>query len=139
DAEVTTLNFGQAVASAIAGGAADIGQSNIVSLATAHERGIDVAIVAPAGYYLAKAPTSMLLVAKSSPLRTAKDFAGKTVAVNGLKNITQLSVQLWLDENGGDSNAVKFLELPFSEMGAALDGGRVDAALFAEPDATRTL
>jgi len=139
DAEVTTLNFGQAIASAIAGGAADIGQSNIVSLATAFERGLDVAIVAPAGYYLAKAPTSMLLVPKTSALRVAKDFSGKTVAVNGLKNITQLSVQLWVDANGGDSTTVKFLELPFAEMGPALDTGRADAALMAEPDATQTI
>jgi NitT/TauT family transport system substrate-binding protein len=139
DAEVTTLNFGQAIASAIAGGAADIGQSNIVSLATAYERGLDVALVAPAGYYLAKAPTSMLIVPKTSALRNARDFSGKTVAVNGLKNITELSVRFWIDQNGGDSGAVKFLELPFAEMGAALDAGRADAALMAEPDATELL
>lgn len=69
----------------------------------------------------------MLLVPTSSTLRGAKDFSGKTVAVNGLKNITQLSVQLWVDRNGGDSAAVKFLELPFAEMGAALEAGQADA------------
>lgn len=139
DVTISTIPFGQAIASAVAGGSADIGQSNIVSIAVAHEHGIPFVIVAPAGYYLSSAPTSLFLVLKSSPLRTPKDLVGKTVACNGLKNITQLSVQAWVDENGGDSSTIRFIEMPFTEMPAALAAGRVDAALMADPDATQAL
>src|SRR5579875_2950650 len=132
--EVQTLKFGQAVAAAVAGGAINIGQSNITSLAVAYERGLSFKIIAGAGLFNAKKPTSYFLVAKNS-----KDLNGKTVACNGLKNITQLSIQLWVDKNGGDSSTIKFVELPFTEMEPALAAGRVDAALMADPDATTAL
>lgn len=139
DAQVQTLNYGSAVAAAVAGGAIDIGQSNIMSLATAHERGLPFVMIAGAGLFLASKPTSMMLVLKDSPLRTARDLAGKAVAVNGLKNVTQVSVENWVDRNGGDSARVRFIEMPFSEMEAALVAKRVDAALFADPVATKVL
>jgi NitT/TauT family transport system substrate-binding protein len=39
----------------------------------------------------------------------------------------------WLDANGADSSTVKFIELPYSAMPAALEAGRIDAAHVAEP------
>ena len=139
DAHVTTTNYGAQVAAAVAGGAIDIGQSNVLSLAAAIERGLPFALIAGGGLYASAKPTSMMLVEKSSALRTAADLNGKTVAVNGLKSITQVSVLAWADQNGGDSSQIKFLELPFAEMEAALAAGRVDAALMADPDATTAL
>ena len=139
DVDLQVLKFGQAVAAAVAGGAIHIGQSNITSLAVAYERGLPFRLIAGAGLFNAKKPTSYFLVLKSSPLHAAKDLDGKTVGCNGLKNITQLSVQLWVDKNGGDSSTIKFVEMPFTEMEPALVQGRVDAALMADPDATTAL
>jgi NitT/TauT family transport system substrate-binding protein len=39
----------------------------------------------------------------------------------------------WIDQNGGDIKSVKLIETPFSEMGVALESGRIAAATFAEP------
>ncbi len=139
DTVVSVANYGTQVAAAVVGGSIAIGQSNILSLATAIERGLPVALIAGAGLYSSTKPTSMMLVAKTSPLRTAKDLEGKIVAVNGLKSITQVSVLAWADRNGGDSTRIKFLELPFAEMESALATGRIDAALMADPDATTAL
>lgn len=136
DVQVSITKFGSEVASAVAGGSIAIGQSNIMSLALAHERGLPFALIAGAGLYSSAKPTSYMLVLKSSPLRTAKDLSGKTVAVNGLKSVTQISVQNWTDKNGGDSTQIKFVEMPFTEMEPALVSGRIDAALMADPDAT---
>ena len=136
---VATLKFGSEIVSAVAGGSIEVGQANILSFAVAHERGLPFSLIAPAGMYLSTKPTSSLLVLKDSPLKTAHDFIGKTVAVNGLKAITQISVMDWADKNGGDSEQIKFLELPFREMEAALTANRVDAVLMAEPDATIAL
>src|SRR5271156_5563106 len=113
DTQVSIRNFGTQVAAAVAGGSIEIGQSNVISLAAAHERGLPFAMIAAAGLYSTLKPTSMMLVEKNSPLKTAKDLSGKTVAVNGLKSITQISVQAWADQNGGDSQAIKFVEMPF--------------------------
>lgn len=134
DARITALANGAELAAAVASGALDIGQSNVVSIATAHERGIPFVLVAPASLYSWKVPQSALIVAAASPIRTAKDLEGKTVAVSGLKTISQLGPEAWIDKNGGDLTAVKFIEMPFSAMNAALAQGRVDAALISEPE-----
>ena len=42
----------------------------------------------------------------------------------------------WIDKRGGDSKSVKFIEVPFPEMGAAMDTHRVDATLPTEPYTT---
>ena len=139
DTQVSITNFGTQVAAAVAGGSIDIGQSNIMSLAAAYANGLPFALIAGAGLYSSAKPTSMMIVAKTSPLQTAKDLNGKTVAVNGLKSITQISVQAWADQNGGDSNQIKFVEMPFVEMEGALVSGRIDAALLADPNATTLL
>ncbi|HEY4441535.1 MAG TPA: ABC transporter substrate-binding protein [Candidatus Elarobacter sp.] len=136
DAKVHSIPNGAAITAAVVGGSIDVGFSNILSLATAHEKGIPITLIAPAGLYLAKAPTSVLMVPKDSPARDARALNGKTVAVNGLKNITQLAVQAWLDKNGADSKSVNYVEMPFSDMPLALASHRIDAALVAEPSVT---
>jgi NitT/TauT family transport system substrate-binding protein len=90
--------------------------------------------VAPAALYSSSAPTSALIVAKTSPIKTAKDLNGKTIGITGLKNITHISTLNWIDLNGGDSTTVKFVELKFSEMAPAVAAGRIDAGVTAEPD-----
>jgi NitT/TauT family transport system substrate-binding protein len=139
DAQVSVTNFGTQVAAAVAGGSIEIGQSNIMSLAAAFAQGLPFALIAGAGLYSTAKPTSMMIVAKNSPLKTAKDLNGKTVAVNGLKSITQISVQAWADQNGGNSHSIKFVEMPFVEMEGALMSGRIDMALLADPNATTLL
>lgn len=137
--EIATIASGAGVAAAVAGGAADIGQSNIVSLATAHERGIPFVIIAPASLYTTKVPQSALVVAKNSPIRTAHDVEGKTLATNGLKTIAQIGPMAWLDRNGASSSNVKWVEMPFSAITAAIVAGRVDGGLLSEPELSESL
>jgi NitT/TauT family transport system substrate-binding protein len=136
DAHVQSIPNGAAITAAVLGGSVEVGFSNLLSLATAHEKGVPITLIAPAGLYLSKAPTSVLMVPKDSPATDARSLNGKTVAVNGLRNITQLAVQAWIDKNGGDSKTLKFAEMPFTDMPIALAGHRVDAALVAEPSVT---
>lgn len=139
DVEITPISNGAGVAAAVAGGAADVGQSNVVSLAAAHDRGIPFVIIAPASLYTSKVPQSALVVAKNSPLRTASDLNGKTLAAAGLKTIAQIGPQVWIDRNGGNSATVKWVELPFSATGEAIASGRVDGGLLSEPELTEAV
>jgi ABC-type nitrate/sulfonate/bicarbonate transport system substrate-binding protein len=134
--QVQNMYAGAAVQAAITGGAADVGLTNVSSLATAREKGLPLVLVASAGLYDAKAPSSVLMVANDAPFKTARDLNGKIVAVNGLKSISQLGPEIWIDKNGGDSSSVKFIDMPFAEMPQALATHRIDAALIAEPQAT---
>jgi NitT/TauT family transport system substrate-binding protein len=38
------------------------------------------------------------------------------------------------DKNGGDSSTIKFVEMPYTSMAAAIGEGRVDAGFLSEPD-----
>lgn len=133
DVELMSMGSGAAIAPAVASGAMDIGSSNFISLAQGHERGIPFVMIAPSGEYSSKSPTTQLLVLKVSPIKTAKDLSGKIVGVASLNNIAQISVCAWVDKNGGDYKSVKFIEVPYPQMAAALSAGRVDALEIAEP------
>ena len=129
DVKIQSLANGGAVTAAVISGAADIGSSNPISLEIAYEKGFPVTILAGAAYQDAKSPTNGLLsVATNSPIHSAKDLNGKTIAVSGLGNTADLGVRNWIDKNGGDSTTVKLVEVPISTMTAALLAGRVDAA-----------
>jgi NitT/TauT family transport system substrate-binding protein len=130
DAQISPLMNGPAISTAIAAGAIDVGFGNVISIAVAHDRGIPQQIVAPANIHTTAIPTAgILVVPKDSPLKTARDLNGKVIAVSGLANIADLSVCAYVDKNGGDSRTVKFVEMRFAPMVAAVLSGKVDAAL----------
>jgi NitT/TauT family transport system substrate-binding protein len=139
DVDITTFPSGGAAASALVGGAVDISIGDVLTVAEAHSRGVPLSYLAPATVYTKAFPAYELLVAATSPIRVARDFNGKTVAVNALKNILQVPTQAWIDNNGGDAKSVKFIEVPFPTMAAAILDGRVDAASISEPFITNAL
>lgn len=130
---VTTVSNGALVAAAISGGAGDIGQSNIVSILSARDRGLPFVVVAGSKLFIAHLHQNALVVPRDSAIRTARDLAGKTVGIVGLKNIEEIALDTWLDQSGANSAAVKTIELRSTVMASALAEGRVDAALINQP------
>jgi NitT/TauT family transport system substrate-binding protein len=128
-----TQQSGPAIAAAVASGALDIGFSNTISIASAHKRGLPFTFVAPASIYARTAPTSVLMVRKDSPMRTARDLNGKTIGANALKNIAQFAPLAWVDQNGGDASSLRFVEMPADEMAVAIEKNRIDAGMMPEP------
>jgi len=53
--------------------------------------------------------------------------------VSGLNDLTYYATRAWIDKHGGNSAAVKFIELPFPAMAAAVAQRRIDAAYVIEP------
>jgi NitT/TauT family transport system substrate-binding protein len=66
-------------------------------------------------------------------LTSAKDLAGTTVAVNTLNGMGGLTIREAVRKDGGDPDAVTFVEMAFPDMPAALSGGNVDAVWVPEP------
>jgi len=86
--------------------------------------------------YAAEGPdqdTSAVVVADDSPIESAADLAGSTVAVNALRSLSELSTREAIRQEGGDDAAVKFTEMPLPQMLAAVADGTVDAAVVNEP------
>jgi NitT/TauT family transport system substrate-binding protein len=136
DVQITTLNGGGAVMSAIAGGALDLACANIGAQANAHVRGLPFSMICPGGMYSTTAPTTVLAVGKNATIKTAHDLNGKTVGLSTLRDLQQASVMKWMDANGGDSSTLRFLEIPVPEMAPAIVAGRIDAATILEPSYT---
>lgn len=133
EVEILTSPNGGASAQAVVGNAVDVGYADTLTVALGRGKGIPFIIIAAAGLHISNAPTTALLVSPNSPIRSAKDLDGKIVAGSGLTTISGYSPRAWVDANGGDSTKVKFVELAFPQMGPALEAGRIDAAMVAEP------
>jgi len=134
--EIDTISSGPAIIGAVSGGSYDIGAGNTVSIAAARERGIPIKMIAPGALHSTSAPTDLLMVEQKSSFRSGRDLNGKTIAVSTLSGLNALSVQAWITKSGGDLSTIRFIEVPFPAMAAALDQGRVDAAEMAEPFVT---
>lgn len=134
--DVSVLANAGTVAAAVASGALDIGMGSIGQLAGARENGLPFYLFAPGAQFNAKAPPSELRIATSSTLKSARDLNGKTIAIDNLRGLPQISADTWIQKNGGDASTIKYIEIPFPTMAAALQAGRVDAAVIAEPALT---
>jgi NitT/TauT family transport system substrate-binding protein len=130
---------GAAIVPSVVSGDNEIGFSNTTSLIIARSKNLPLRIISQGdiGGTNAKDAPDGLLVAKGSDIRSAKDLEGKTVAVNTLQNVGPLTINRSLEKRGVDYKTIKYVEVPFPEMGAALAGGRVDAIWVVEPFVTQ--
>lgn len=139
DVEITAMNSGAAVASAVAGGAIAMGNSSLVTLIEAHAKGLPFTLVATSGMIETNVPYAAMVVRKDAPFRAARDLNGKTLASPALKDLNAVSMMDWIDQNGGDSSTVRFIELAPAPCLQAIVDGRVDAAILGTPILTQGL
>lgn len=128
-----TMSGGAATAAAVLGGSIDIAISNMVSTATAHERKVPLLIASLGSAYNTKAPSVLMIVANDSPIKSARDLAGKTVASSGLRDLNMTTAVAWIEQNGGDPSTMRQVELPYPVQLAAIDTGRIDVAILLAP------
>jgi len=133
DVQIVAANNGAAMASAVLSGAYQIGKAAVITAFTAHARGVPLILIAPGGVYDSRNPYALLVVPIDTNYRTAKDLDGKTIAVPSLHEFNQVVISAWVDEHGGDSRTLRFVELPISATPAALAEHRVDASVLLYP------
>lgn len=133
------LQGGAEVTAAVVSGDVQFGFSATSPLIVAASKGVPVQIVSQGNQAAATEADAWdgILVKKGSPIRDPNDLEGKTVAVNALKSMPELTVRAFLDRQGVDISKIKFIEVPFPEMPAALSAGRVDATASVEPFVTQ--
>lgn len=133
DVDLEKSSSGAAAAAAVAGGAYDVAKSSITSIFDAHEKGIGFTALTPAGIYDSRDPYGGFLIAANAPMKTGKDYNGTTVGVASLGSIGRVAMAAWVDKNGGDPSTIKFVEIPFTAVTAAIDAGRIVAGETAHP------
>lgn len=111
---------------------------NVTSVLLAASQGLPLRVVAEGNSSTGDPETdfSAVVVAADSPVQSAADLAGKTIAVNNLRNIGEVTIRKAVEDAGGDPGSINFVELAFPDMPAAVTGGDVDAAWVVEPFVT---
>jgi NitT/TauT family transport system substrate-binding protein len=109
-----------------------IAGGNYVSFLEAQANGtFPVQILAPADD--CTADTYGVVAMPSSGITTPADLAGKTIAVNLTQNVQTLTTSAVLAADGVDASSLHYVQIPFPDMGAALQANRVDAISAVEP------
>jgi NitT/TauT family transport system substrate-binding protein len=133
DVQIDVMSDGGAATAAAIGGALDMTVTNTGSVAAAHARGLPLYLVSPGALYSTATPIAYLVTAPDSPIRSAKDLAGKTIGVTTLRDMIQAAGMGWIDKNGGDAKTAVFFEIPLAQMAGAIERKRLDAAIVVEP------
>ncbi|MET8151037.1 ABC transporter substrate-binding protein [Actinoplanes sp. NPDC049668] len=132
---------GALIVKGVLAGRYQFGFSNVTSLMAAQSEGAPLKAVAN-GVASTGRPGrdfSAVVVTDGSPIRSAKDLAGKRIAVNTLRNLGDTTVRQSVRRAGGNPTGIRFQAMPFSEMPSALQARQVDAAWVVEPQLSEAL
>jgi NitT/TauT family transport system substrate-binding protein len=138
EVEPVVAQGGAAIIPAVVAGDQEIGFSNVVSLMLGQTQDLPVKIISQ-GIQATDDPendTAAIAVKGSSDIQEPADLEGKTIAINTLNNISQLTVTAALDSEGVDTSTLHFVEVPLPDMVGQLEAGQIDAAGLVEPFVT---
>jgi NitT/TauT family transport system substrate-binding protein len=108
--------------------------ANLISLMLASSKGLALKVVAAGNFSTGTTEDfGGIVVPPGSAIKAMKDLEGKTMSVNQINNIGGITIRAAMRKAGGDPDKIKFIEVPFPEMPAALGQARVDAAWIVEP------
>jgi NitT/TauT family transport system substrate-binding protein len=133
--ETDTAAGGAEIVPGVVSGQWDFGFSNILSMMIAHNTGIDIQVISNGNNSTGVDGEDFgsLVVPVDSPVQSASELEGATVAINTLNAIADIVVRASVLADGGDPDTINFVALPFPEMPAAIESGDVDAAFPVEP------
>ena len=114
-------------------GAVDIAHDGYVSPIVAASKGLKLRIIVDSAQ--AKPGMYVIVTLGSSPIRSAKDLAGTTIGMTNSKGLPALLTDAALQSAGVDD--VRFVDVPYPTMGAALQNGSIDASFATDPFLTR--
>lgn len=132
---VEVTQGGAAAIPALMGGDLDIAYGAWPSFLVANAQGLELRAVAD-GTAARPGFTELLAMPGSELEGNPAGLAGTRIAVNTLGNLGELAVRSALVEAGLEADAAELVEIPFPDMGAALERGDVDVIWASEPVAT---
>src|SRR5581483_8160835 len=144
EAQLEHVAGGADVVPFLATGDLDINLGAIsVGLFNAFERGADIHVIAPAGIQPLHDASLPLVVRKdlvdNGEIRQAADLRGRKVAINTRGASVEYVLSKIMERAGYSVNDVDMVPVPFPDMPTALANGSIDAAIPAEPFATRSV
>ena len=133
DVTVQPTTGGAASVPGVVAGSYDFAFGNYVSGMVANDKGLGLKYVTNGNSTAGDPDFGAVIVAADSPIKTPADLAGKTISVNNLQNIGDTTIRQVVEDDGGDSSKIKFVEVAFPDAEAAVTNKQVDAAWILAP------
>jgi NitT/TauT family transport system substrate-binding protein len=135
DVQVEPNPGGAANIPGVAAGDFEIAGSNLVSVLLARSQGLGIQLVSAGTFGGDSEATdfAQILVRPDSDIRGPADLDGRSLAVNTLANIAEVTARASIENSGGGHENIDFVELGFPDMIPALLDGQVDAIFEIEP------
>jgi len=111
----------------------DVALITITRVMLAHQNGIPLVLVAPAGTYDSKEPFAGAITLRDGPIRSGKDLEGQVLGLAALGDVGHDAFCAWVDQDGGDVRTLRFVEIPLAAAAAAVEQHRVAASETAAP------
>lgn len=123
---------------AMQSGQVQVGYGGTTGVFQAVEGGVDLVIIEAASATPDDPDNGIndILVTADSPLESAGDLEGMTVAVNAPGGYTQLLADIAVEADGGDPSLVDYVQMGVPDQPAALESGAIDAYVAGEPFGT---
>lgn len=141
DVEFVTVATPAEATPQILGGKVDFGLMDVTTPVMARSKGVPVVMVAPGAKGTEVNSEGMgtgnFWVSKDSSISSIKDIENATFGIPQTKSQIWIDVRTAVDEAGGDSSKIKFVEVPNTL--SALKSGSVDVVTTAEPAGTAAL
>jgi ABC-type nitrate/sulfonate/bicarbonate transport system substrate-binding protein len=119
------------IPAAVASGQVDAGYINSGALASAIQQHLNVKALLP--LEVATAENNGFYVNVNGPIKSLKNFVGKTVGLLALDSSAQAALELNLLKAGVNPSQVKMIAYPFPQIGPGILSGQLDVGQLAEP------
>jgi len=135
DVQVQANPGGAANVPGVVAGDFEIAGSNVVSVLLARNEGLPLKMVSAGTFGGPDAADDFaaILVTEDSPIQSPADLDGRTVAINTLANVAEVTTRAALENAGAGHENIEFVEMGFPDMIPALQDGQVDAIFEIEP------
>ena len=139
DLEIVATSSGAVATDAIIAGTYELGKGSAIGVLNAYLHGLPIRIIGNGPVWDQQTPFSMMIVAADSPAKDGAFFNGKTLCTAALKDLNQLAMCAWIDQNGGDSKTINWVEVPNSAAGVGVAEHRFAATMLQEPQLSAAL
>lgn len=133
DIDLTVVNGGPELMSALASRSVDIGQTAVGIVLLARAKGLKLRAFGTGDYEQPGDMRNWIVADANDGIASLKDLEGKTVGIVAKNSPAELSVRDHMLAAGADPDTVKFVALPFPQLPSALEVGNVDAVFVGDP------
>ncbi|MGA8014561.1 MAG: ABC transporter substrate-binding protein [Candidatus Dormiibacterota bacterium] len=126
---------------AVASHGCNFGFGGVPAVVAGRANGLHLRVVARAAGWPRDPNLSTLqvVVRRDSEITTPKELEWRRLAIDTFGQLGHISAMVSARKRGADPARIRFVEMPFADMPAALESGQVDAADMGEPYLSRQL